>query len=327
MTDKHKILVTGASGQFGRRLIRELIRREYKIRAHYRSQEKADRYRPDGVETVLGDMTKPDWINEAVTGCDMVIHCAARVSVRPLSRIDTEYMYKVNVAGTRAVVEACLKTGVKRLLHISSVAAVGGSTDGSILDETAPFNLAGLGMPYFETKRESEEIALAVNSDSLEIVVVNPSIMISIPDREITAKDLQKIPKRIPVYFDFGLNLVETADAVDGSIRALENGRPGHRYILGGDNIGPQKLFAMGEKYFGIKKPYFKIPLWGIYIAGLIAEFVYLFKNKKPKLNRNITKLLKLKLYYSSDKARNELGYNPRPLSQTLEDIIRSIKQ
>ncbi|MCP4583136.1 MAG: SDR family NAD(P)-dependent oxidoreductase [candidate division Zixibacteria bacterium] len=327
MAEKPKILVTGASGQFGRRLIRELIKRGYIIRAHYRSQEKADKYRPDGVEIALGDMTKPDWIDDAVAGCDMVIHGAARVSVRPLSRVDTEYMYKVNVAGTRAVVEACVKAGVRRLLHISSVAAVGGSADGSILDETAVFNLAGLGMPYFETKRESEEIALSANSDKFEVVVVNPSIMISIPDREITAKDLKKIPKRIPVYFDFGLNLVETADAIDGSIRALENGRPGQRYILGGDNIGPQKLFAMGEKYFGIKKPFFKIPMWGIYIAGLIAEFVYLFKNKKPKLNRNITKLLKLKLYYSSNKARNELGYKPRRLSRTLEDILATIRQ
>jgi len=327
MTEKPKILVTGGSGQFGRRLIRELIKNGYTIRAHYRSGKKADKYCPDGVEPVFGDIIEPAWLTEAVTGCAIVIHCAARVSVRPLSHDDTAYMYRVNVGGTRAVVQACLKAGVKRLVHVSSVAAVGGSADGSILDETSPFNLAGLGMPYFETKRESEDIALAANSDKLEVVVVNPSIMISLPDREITDKDLKKIPKRIPVYFDFGLNVVETADVIEGTIKAMEKGRPGQRYILGGDNIGPEKLFTLGERYFGIKRPFLKIPMWILYLAGLIAEFVYLFKNKKPKLNRNIVRLLRLKLFYSSDKARKELGYEPKALSKILEGILIAIKQ
>jgi len=327
MIDKPKILVTGASGQFGRRLIRELIKHGYTIRAHYRSRKKADKYCPDGVEPVFGDIIEPAWLAKAVEGCGIVIHAAARVSVRPLSKADAAYMYKVNVDGTRAVVEACLKAGVKRLVHVSSVAAVGGSADGSILDETAPFNLAGLGMPYFETKRESEEIALAANSEKLEVVVVNPSIMISLPDRKITEKDLRKIPKRIPVYFDFGLNVVETADVIDGTIKAMIKGRPGERYILGGDNIGPEKLLALGERYFGVKKPYFKIPLWIMYLVGLIAEFLYLFKKKKPKLNRNIVCLLRLKLYYSSEKARKELGYEPRTLSKTLDSILIALKQ
>ncbi len=326
MTDNPKILVTGASGQLGRRLVRELIKRGYTIRAHYRSRKKADKYCPDGVEPVFGDITKPAWLTEAVEGCAIVIHCAARVSVRPLGKTDTAYMYKVNVDGTRAVVDACLKAGVRRLVHVSSVATVGGSTDGSILDEAAPFNLAGLGMPYFETKRESEEIALAANSDKFEVVVVNPSIMISLPDRKITGKDLRKIPKRIPIYFDFGINIVETVDVIEGVIKAMEKGRPGQRYILGGDNIGPEKLFALGKQYFGIKRPFFKIPIWCLYLVGAFAEILYLFKNKKPKLNRNIVRLLKLKLFYSSDKARKELGYEPKPLSKTLSELVSALK-
>lgn len=327
MTDKPKILVTGASGQLGRWLIRELIKSGYQIRAHYRSRKKAAKYCPDGVEPVFGDIIEPSWLAGAVKGCDIVIHCAARVSVRPLSRADTAGMYKVNVDGTRAVVNACRKTGVKRLVHVSSVAAVGGSADGSILDETATFNLAGLGMPYFETKREAEEIALAANSQKLEVVVVNPSIMISLPDRKRTEKDFKKIPKRLPAYFDFGINVVETADVVDGVIKAMEKGRPGERYILGGDNIGPEKLFALGEKYFSLKQPYFKIPMWLMYVAGLIAELLYIFRNKKPKLNRNIIRLLRLKLFYSSEKARRELGYEPKALSKTLEEILIALKQ
>ena len=325
MANQKTVLVTGASGQLGRRLVRELVKQDYTVKAHYRSQEKGDRYCPLGVEVVLGDITSPGWILDAVSGCHYVIHCAARVSVRPLSAQKTEYMYRVNVEGTRAVVDACKQGNVRRLLHISSVAAVGGSADGTPLDEQADFNLAGYGLPYFETKRKAEEYALQANSDSLEVVVVNPSIMISPPDRKLTEKDLKKIPKRIPVYFDFGINLVETADVIDGIIKALKKGQSGQRYLLTGDNLNPEKIFEIGEKYFSIKKPFIKIPFWGVYLLGCISELLYLFKDKKPKLNRNVARLFKLKLYYTSEKAKRELGFNPKPLEKSVEDILKAV--
>jgi len=326
MSENKKVLVTGASGQLGRRLVRELLKHNYNVRAHYRSKQKAAKHCPDGVETVFGDITSPDWLADAVKGCDYVIHCVARVSVRPLDTEKTEYMYRVNVEGTKSVVNACKLSGVKRLLHVSSVAAVGGSINGTPLDENTEFNLAGYGLPYFETKRESEEYALKANSDSFEVVVVNPSIMISPPDRKVTEKDLKKIPKRIPFYFDFGINLVETADVIDGIISALEKGRPGERYLLTGDNIGPKKLFEIAGKHFGIKKPFIKLPYRGVYLLSYISELIYLFKDKKPRLNRNVARLFKLKLFYSCEKAKRELGFNPKPLEKTVEDILSAMK-
>jgi len=325
MSNQKKALVTGASGQLGRRLVRELLKHNYTVKAHYRSQEKADRYCPSGVEVVLGDITSPGWLPDAVKGCYYVIHCAARVSVRPLNDQKTNYMYQVNVEGTRAVVDACKRGNVRRLLHVSSVAAVGGSVNGTPLDEQADFNLAGYDLPYLETKRKAEEYALQANGDSLEVVVVNPSIMISPPDRKLTEKDLKKIPKRIPVYFDFGINLVETADVIDGIIKALDKGQSGQRYLLTGDNLNPEKLFEIGKKYFGIKKPFIKIPYWLLYLLGCISELLYLFKKKRPKLNRNIVRLLKLKLYYTSEKAKRELGFNPKPLEKSVEDILKAV--
>lgn len=317
-----RLLVTGASGQLGRRLVRELWRRKYQIKAHYRSEQKAARYCPDGVARVFGDITNPDWLAEAVKDCDLVIHCAAWVSVRPLDQRDTEYMYRVNVEGTRAVVDACRRAGVKRLLHVSSVAGLGASPDGIPLDETAQFNLGGYGLPYCDTKHEAEVLALAANGQSLEVVAVNPSIMISLPDREITERDRKKIPKWLPVYFDFGLNLVETSDVIEGLITAAEKGRPGERYLLTGENIDPQKAFSLAGKYFGIKNPLLKLPFWLIYIAGAIAEIMYLFKRKKPKLNRNIARLLKLKFYYNHEKARRELGFEPKGLEAIIKNIV-----
>jgi dihydroflavonol-4-reductase len=322
------ILVTGASGQLGRRLVRRLISHGYKLRAHYRSVEKAQRWCPPEAEPVFGDLLTPDWLHGAVKGCDIVIHCAAKVSLRPLSgaqRAKSDYMHKINVGGAKAVIEACLSSDVKRLIHISTVGAVGASVDGIPIDERASFNLAGYGIPYFETKYQAEKLALRANGDSLEVVVVNPSIMISPPDRELTRNDLKKIPRWLPVYFNFGINLVETDDVINGIVRAIDKGRPGQRYILAGEDIDQRKALSLAQKYLGIRKPLVKIPLWGVYLAGLLAESFYLFKDKKPALNRAIVRLAKLKFFYTSQKAEQELGYNHRPLEKSIEDILKVI--
>jgi nucleoside-diphosphate-sugar epimerase len=319
------ILITGASGQLGRRLIRELIKRGYRVRAHYRSREKAKKYCPDKVQTVFGDMLEKNWLDGAVKDATCVIHCAARVSVRPLSEADTDYMYKVNVTGTQNLIEACRRAGVERLIYMSSIAAVGASEDGEPIDEKAPFNLDNYNMPYFNTKHEAEELALKASDSNMAVISLAPSIMISPPDRELTENDLKKIPKRIPAYFQFGLNLVETGDVIDGIISALDKGKAGERYLLTGDNVDPQKLFAIAKKYLNIKKPLIRIPLWLVYIVGAIAELAYIGRNKRPKLNRQIAKLAKLKFYYNCDKAKRDLDYNHKTLEQTVEQILQKI--
>ena len=197
--------------------------------------------------------------------------------------------------------------------------------DGQPLTEEAEFNLGGYGIPYFETKRDAENIALAANGNRLQVIVLNPSIMFSLPDREFTIRDIRKIPRRLPAYFDFGINVVETSDVIDAIIKALHAGRPGQRYILAGDDLNPTRAFSLAKKYFGIKRPLIKIPRSMIYVIGWLAEIAYKSRDKKPKLNRNVARLLKLKFYYSSEKARRDLGYSPKPLEQSLEQIAEAI--
>ncbi len=326
LSSKNKIvLVTGASGQFGRKLIPELIRRGYAVRAHFRSEEKARRWCPQEAEAVYGDLTEPSWLSEAVNGCAFVIHGAAKVSLRS-GRI--ENIAKINVDGTRAVVDACRENRIKRLVHVSSIAAVGASTDGTPLDETAPFNLSGFDIPYFDTKQEAERIALDANDADLETIIVNPAIMISPPDRKLTDGDRARIPKRIPIYFDFGINLVQTEDVVDGAIKALEKGRAGQRYILAGENVSSKRLVELVGKFMDIKRPFLKIPHGALYMAALLTELLGSgyspIKKVFPasKLNRNFVRLAGMKFYYSSEKAKKELGYDPRPLEQSLSEII-----
>ena len=274
---------------------------------------------------VYGDLIEPSWLPKAVNGCDFVIHGAAKVSLRSGH---IENMVKINVKGTRAVVNACRANGIKRLVHMSSIAAVGASTDGTPLDETAPFNLSGFDIPYFDTKHESEQIALRANDSDLETVIVNPSIMISPPDRKLTDGDRARIPKRIPVYFDFGVNLVQTEDVIDGTIKALERGRPGQRYILAGENVSSQRLVDLAAKYVNMKRPFLKIPHSVLYLTALLTELLGSgyspIKRLFPasKLNRNLVRLAGMKFYYSSEKAKRELGYNPRPLEQSISEIV-----
>jgi dihydroflavonol-4-reductase len=324
MSETDLILVTGASGQLGRKVVRRLVELGYPVKAHFRNQEKSVTWCPRGVTPILGDLTEPDWLPGALYGCRYVIHCAAKVSLRPAP---FEPMRQINVGGTKAVVDACRQAGVRRLVHVSSVAAVGASADSNPIDETAPFNLAGYGIPYFETKNESEKLALEANGSQLEVVVVEPSIIIAPPDREVSAEEWAKLPERVPAYFDFGLNVVEAADVVNGIILALQKGIPGQRYILAGENIGPQRAFDLAEKFIGMKRPFFKIPRWGLYLLGLSAEIAYIGKGKKPRLNRSIARLARLKFHYSSAKANRELGWVAAPLEDTIQRILAKTPQ
>jgi dihydroflavonol-4-reductase len=320
--EQKKILVTGASGQLGRKLVPRLLETGYKVRAHYRSTEKAERWKPDLGEPVFGDLLEPAWIDRAVRGCDIVIHCAALVSLRPGRE---ELAHRINVEGTRAVVEACKLHKVRKLIYVSSIVTIGASEDGLPIDESAKFNLQNSGIPYIDTKREAERLVLESNGSDLQTVVVNPSIMISPPDRELTEKDLRKIPKWIPFYFDFGINLVSADDVISGIVAAIEKGRPGERYLTTGDNINADIAFELAKKYPGIKRPFIKLPYFALYLVALAMELRAKLLNKRPKFHRGLARLSRYRFFYSNEKAKRELGFEAEGIEAVIERIMASL--
>jgi dihydroflavonol-4-reductase len=303
-------------------LLPRLTEAGYVVRAHYRNAERARKFCPPGINAIIGDLLELNWIDGAVAGCQIVIHAAAWVSLRPGRYIEH---YRINVEATRNIIEACKRHEVKRLIYVSSVAAVGASEDGRPIDETALFNLRGYNIPYAETKNEAERLALAANGDGLDVIIVNPSIMISPPDRPLTSMDLRKIPCFIPAYVDFGVNVVETDDVVRGIIGAIERGCPGERYLLTGENLTPERVFALAEKYFGIKRPFLKFPVFFLIPIATIFEIIAKIKGKRPKFHRRLARLARLRFFYSNDKARRHLGFDPKPLEKTVEDILSGI--
>ena len=322
-SDLHSVLLTGANGQLGRRLLPRLLDEGYKVKAHYRSIEKAQKYCPAGVEYILGDLRDPGWLDDAARGCDVVIHGAARVSLRAGQY---EEQRIVNIAGTKAVIDACQKNHIKKLIYVSSIVTIGASVDGQPIDESAPFNLGDYGLAYIDTKYEAEKIALLANRPGFEVVSVNPSIMISPPDREVTSADLRKVPRWLPAYFDFGLNVVETDDVISGIIAAIKRGRPGERYLLTGENVDANRVFELSTKYFGIKKPGAKIPIWVLIPIAWLVELIAKIRHKRPKFHRGLARLARLRFFYTNDKAKRELGFDPKPLNITIENILAKIQ-
>jgi dihydroflavonol-4-reductase len=325
MTEKarsgQRVLVTGASGQLGRHLVPRLLESGFYVGAHFRSNEKAREYCPRRATAVFGDLLDAGWLEDAVRGCEVVIHCAAMVSLRIGSY---ELMRRINVEGTRSVIEACRKNKVRRLIFVSSIVTVGASEDGNPIDETGPCNLSNSGIPYIDTKLEAERLALEANGPDLEVVVVNPSIMFSLPNRDLTEREMKKIPRFIPLYFDFGLNLVETDDVVDGIISAIHKGRTGERYLLTGENIDFQKAFSLAAEHFGIRRPFIKIPVGALHTVGFVFEIVARLRGKRPKFHRGLARLARYRFYYSCRKARKELGYSPRSLAEFLANVSPS---
>lgn len=321
---KKAVLVTGASGQLGRKLVPRLVESGYRVRAHYRSEEKASRWLPDGAEPAFGDLCEPSWLTKAARDCHTVIHCAALVSLRTGRN---ELTRKINVDGTKAVIEACRKNNVKRLIYVSSIVTIGGSENGMPINEAAQFNLGNAGIPYIDSKKEAENLVLQANGVDLETIAVNPSIMISPPDREVTESDLKKIPSRLPFYFDFGINLVSADDVVSGIIAAIEKGKPGEKYLLTGDNIDQNKVFDLSEKYLGIKKPLIKLPYSMIYLLAVLSESYSKIRNKRPKIHRGMARLIKYKFYYSNQKAKRELGFEPKSIETVLDQIMISVEK
>ncbi|MFL5329719.1 MAG: NAD-dependent epimerase/dehydratase family protein [Gemmataceae bacterium] len=262
-------------------------------------------------------------LSAAFTGCDIVYHLAGAVDFGS----EWERFRQVNVTGTRNVIAAAQAAGVRRIVHCSSIVAVGASSRPTRLDETARWNLGPLQVPYVNTKREAEDVALAARN--IDVVVANPACVIGPGDH--AGSEFGTICGRfwrgkLPIHFGGGNNFVDVRDVATGLRLCAERGRAGERYILTGSNRSMTAFFSELALAARHSFPRFCLPT---VLAPLTAalEFKLAPRSRhRAYLSPAQAKLLSYFFYFDCGKARRELGYSARPLRESLRDAFNDWK-
>lgn len=318
-------VVTGATGLLGSNLALELLAQGHRVRATRRGTSKVDFLEGHAIEWVPGELSDEKALTEAFRGADVVFHCAAAVTVR---RVPTKETIATNVEGTRHVVAAVRAAGVKRLVHCSSVVAVGVSEDDTPCTEGARWNLPehGLADGYAVTKRESELLVQAAAKDGLDAVIVNPTFMIGPYDARLSSGKMvvaivnREVPGQVPGFNNF----VDVRDVAKGMVLAWQKGRAGERYILSGTNLPYTEFGALVSRVAGTKPITRTLPRWLAEAAGRVGDAMEVVApSREPLVNRcTIAWAYCRGFQFSSEKAKRELGYQVSPLEPAVKDCI-----
>lgn len=322
-----RVLVTGGTGFLGEHVVRELVAaHDYEVRVMARSH--APIYDGVGIELLRGDILDPGDLAAAVQGCDGVFHLAGLVSRDP---DDGQRMMRVHVDGTRAVLEACKAAGVRRVVVASTSGTVAVSADDEVLDESAGYATEVVaGWPYYASKIYQEKLAFDLGARlGLEVVCINPSLLLGPGDRRMSSTgDVQRFLRReIPVVPEGGVNFVDVRDAAVATVAALDKGRAGERYLLGGPNWTFREFFARLSRASNVSRPRLRLPgklnRWG----ASAVEHLYRARGKEPPVDRISVEMSEHFWYCDSSKAERELGFEARDPGLTLGDTIKYLRQ
>ena len=316
-----KILVTGAAGHVGTNLVRALVARGQTVRAlvhkDTRALEELD------VETVQGDVRDAKSLVKAFSGVELVFHTAAHLTIY---EGEWEQLEAVNIQGTKNVVKACQGSGVRRLVHFSSIEALMDTPHDSPMDETRPLALGPEHLPYPRAKAMGETIVRQAIEQGLDGVIVYPTAIVGPNDYRLGLTNtgfLTLLQGKVPVLIEGGFDWVDVRDVASGALLAAEKAPKGGRYILGGQRASVLELARLGQEIAGSPAPRVVLPLWMMQ-AGL--PFIALqsrLSGKRPLYTRASLKALSFNPQISHDKAARELGYKPRPLRQTVIETLQ----
>ncbi|MFI5299565.1 MAG: NAD-dependent epimerase/dehydratase family protein [Polyangiales bacterium] len=322
-----KVLVTGASGFIGSRIVRQLCERGDRVKVLLREGSSTAALGKLPVEICRGDITVGHTVYRALAGCDRLLHVAA---VYKMWDSDPSRVLEPSIRGTREVLEAAGRRGsqIERIVVTSSVAAIGSNSAAQPLDESAPWNLDD-GELYVVAKRRAEELALSMSS-SLPIVVVNPGAVFGPGDRKPTpsgALVLRYLNWPYPFAFPGGpggMSVCDVDDIARGHLLALERGRVGDRYILGGENLTLSKIIETMSLITGLPGPGSAPPKAVAILLGSLMELTARLTDGEPELTRKMARdFFDSYFWVDSGKATRELGYSFRPAKKTLARAIR----
>ena len=360
-----KAFVTGATGFLGSHVARVLAEQGAELRLLVRPSSDLRNLGDLNADRVIGDLRDSDSIEKAMAGCDVVFHVAAdyRLWVR-----DPEQMYHSNVEGTRSLLEAARKQGVRRVVYTSSVATMGfisnhavaellhpvkpkpgltgapvcsagqvrapaptqvgtGRPRASILaDEDSPVSLADMIGHYKRSKFMAEQVAVVAAKSGVDVVIVNPTTPIG--ERDIKPTPTGRIvvdflKKKFPAYVETGLNLVDATECARGHVQALEKGRSGERYILGGENLTLKQILDRLGAITGLPSPTVKLPYFFAFATGVVDEMVTgRLLGREPRATIDAVRMGRKLMFVSSAKAERELGWRTVPVDGALRRSV-----
>jgi dihydroflavonol-4-reductase len=275
-------------------------------------------------ERVVGDLREPQTYAKALAGCNALFHVAAdyRIWVR-----DPEQMYRSNVEGTKALLEAAQNNGVRRIVYTSSVATMGFIGDGRSADESSPVTLEDMIGPYKRSKYMAEQVAMEAARSGVHVVVVNPTTPVG--ERDIKPTPTGRIvvdflKKKFPAYVDTGLNLVDVTECARGHVTALEKGRSGERYILGGENLTLKQILDKLASITGLPSPTVRVPHFVALGAAVVDEFwTGRIRGQEPRATVDAVRMGRKKMFVTSEKSERELGWKIAPVDAALARAVQ----
>ncbi|MGZ4731723.1 MAG: hopanoid-associated sugar epimerase [Terriglobales bacterium] len=315
--------ITGATGFLGSHVARVLCEQGATLRLLVRATSNLKNLQGLNAETVTGDLRDPASLEKAMAGCDTVFHVAAdyRLWVR-----DPQEMYRSNVEGTRALLQAARRNGVRRLVYTSSVATVGFTSNGSLADEDSPVAVSDMIGHYKRSKFMAEQVALEAGRSGMHVVTVNPTTPVGEGDVKPTPTGrivLDFLKRKFPAYVETGLNLVDVRECALGHLAALERGQPGHRYILGGENLTLKEILDKLSDITGLPSPRLKLPYIFAFATGVIDETITgRMLNKEPRVTVDTVRMGKKMMFATSAKAERELGWKIVPVNDALRRAV-----
>jgi len=315
--------VTGATGFVGSHVARVLAEQGADLRLLVRAGSDTRNIEALNADRVFGDLREPASMERALAGCDAVFHVAAdyRLWVR-----DPEQMYRANVEGTRAILETARKHNVRRFVHTSSVATMGFTSNGHLADEDSPVKLESMIGPYKRSKFLAEQLALKAGGSGMDVVVVNPTTPVGEMDIKPTPTGrivVDFLKKKFPAYVDTGLNLVDVRECARGHLMALEKGRSGERYILGGENLTLKQILDKLAVISGLPSPTIKVPYVVALATGVVDEVVTgRILGREPRATIDAVRMGRKKMFVTSAKAERELGWSPSPVDGALRRAV-----
>jgi len=318
-----KIFLTGATGFVGHHVARELAAQGADLRLLVRKSSKLQNLEGIKGEIHIGDLSDPESIRPALEGCDALMHVAADYR---LWIPDPQAMYRANVDGTRELLRMAREAGIKRVVYTSSVATMGFRKDGIIVNEDTPVTLKAMVGHYKRSKFMAEQVAIEAAKSGQHVMILNPTTPIGSNDAKPTPTGrifVDFLNHKFPAYVDTGLNLVDVSEVAKAHATALTKGRPGERYILGGENLSLKQILDKMSAITGIPSPTMKIPF------AIAATYAFFEENitgrirgREPRATLEEVRMGRKKMYASSARAQQELGFRIAPVYPAMRSAI-----